>query len=148
MKARRTSAGRSGRRQGGRAAAPAAPRPRRRGAAPPTSPPAQAPAGAAADLGLEAFQSQIERLYGPRDAARGLPTTFMWFAEEVGELSRALRRTDRSNLVQEFSDTLAWLVTLASLAGVRMAEAAQRYLGGCPRCAATPCACKRRTSKT
>ena len=41
--------------------------------------------------GLRAFQEHIEAVYGERDAARGLPSTFMWFTEEVGELARAIR---------------------------------------------------------
>jgi NTP pyrophosphatase (non-canonical NTP hydrolase) len=90
---------------------------------------------------LRDFQRQIEALYGERDRARGLATTFMWFTEEVGELSRALRRTDRANLAEEFADTLAWLATLASIAGIDLAQAANKYLSGCPRCRATPCTC-------
>lgn len=90
---------------------------------------------------LEGFQEQIEALYGSRDRERGLATTFMWFVEEVGELSRALRRKGRTNLEEEFADVLAWLATLASMAGIDMAEAANKYLHGCPRCHATPCRC-------
>jgi len=90
---------------------------------------------------LADFQQQIEALYGSRDRERGLATTFMWFVEEVGELSRALRRSDRENLEEEFADVLAWLVTLASMAGIDMARAANKYLHGCPRCHATPCRC-------
>lgn len=103
------------------------------------------PRGPSGDVGLGAFQRQIEALYGRRDRARGLAETFMWFTEEVGELSRALRSTERSGLSEEFADVLAWLVTLASMAGVRMPQAARRYTAGCPRCFATPCACRRRT---
>jgi NTP pyrophosphatase (non-canonical NTP hydrolase) len=45
--------------------------------------------------------------------------------------------------VTEFSDVLAWLASLADLTGVDLAEAAQRYAGGCPRCDAMPCRCDR-----
>lgn len=91
---------------------------------------------------LEAFQRQIETLYGDRDRARGLERTFLWFVEEVGELARALKRgDDRENLEVEFSDVLAWLTTLASLADVEMGAVAGRYLPGCPRCGERPCAC-------
>ena len=86
-------------------------------------------------------------MYGARDRERGLAGTFMWFAEEVGELSRALRGRDRTNLAEEFADVLAWLVTLASIAGVDMASAARKYERGCPRCRATPCACVHRTKR-
>jgi NTP pyrophosphatase (non-canonical NTP hydrolase) len=66
----------------------------------------------------------------------------MWFAEEVGELSRALRRKDDAELKGEFADVLAWLSTLASIAGVDLeAAAAAKYGQGCPRCKRTPCAC-------
>jgi NTP pyrophosphatase (non-canonical NTP hydrolase) len=41
----------------------------------------------------------------------------------------------------EFSDVLAWLVSLADLTGVDLAEAAERYAQGCPKCAGTPCTC-------
>jgi NTP pyrophosphatase (non-canonical NTP hydrolase) len=88
------------------------------------------------------FQRLIEDIYGAKDSSRGTAGTFMWFAEEVGELSRALRRGDRTELEGEFADVFAWLVTLASMHGVELEKVARRkYVDGCPRCAATPCAC-------
>jgi len=90
---------------------------------------------------LRGFQAVIDRLYGERDRKRGLDGTFVWFVEEVGELARALKGTDPVNLREEFADVLAWLTTLASLAGVDMAEAAGRYGEGCPRCHESPCGC-------
>lgn len=91
---------------------------------------------------VKEFQELIERIYGEKDSARGTAGTFMWFSEEVGELSRALRRGDREELEEEFADVLAWLSTLASMHGVDLeAVSAKKYEGGCPRCHATPCAC-------
>ena len=88
------------------------------------------------------FQRLIEDIYYEKDAARGLAGTHMWFAEEVGELTRALRRGRREELEGEFADVLAWLSTLASLAGVDLERAAAaKYAEGCPRCASTPCRC-------
>ena len=93
-------------------------------------------------MSIDEFQRLIERIYGAKDSARGTAGTFMWFSEEVGELSRALRRGDRGELEGEFADVLAWLCTLASMHGVDMAAvAAAKYGRGCPRCAAVPCAC-------
>jgi NTP pyrophosphatase (non-canonical NTP hydrolase) len=92
---------------------------------------------------LAAFQRLIERIYGERDRARGLTSTFMWFTEEVGELARALRGGERAALAEEFADVLAWLATLASIAGVDLEAAARRYAQGCPRCRGIPCACVR-----
>ncbi len=93
--------------------------------------------------GLAAFQANIDAVYGAKDAARGVPETYMWFVEEVGELGRAIRKGERENLREEVSDVLAWLTTLASLTGIDLEDAAARYSAGCPRCTATPCACSR-----
>ncbi|MBI3820870.1 MAG: nucleotide pyrophosphohydrolase [Planctomycetes bacterium] len=96
---------------------------------------------------IHEFQQLIERTYGARDRERGLAGTHMWFSEEVGELARALRRDrgdikDRQALEAEFADVLAWLSTLASIAGVDLEKAAlDKYQKGCPRCGAIPCNC-------
>jgi len=95
---------------------------------------------------LRELQEQIRRTYFDRDAARGLERTFLWFVEEVGELARLLK-TDRRDLYAlqvEFSDVLAWLLSVANLAGVDIEEAAQRYVSGCPKCGASPCQCPMR----
>ena len=91
---------------------------------------------------LKEFQELIEAIYYEKDAARGLAGTHMWFCEEVGELTRALRRGHQDELEGEFADVLAWLSTLASIAGIDLEAAARKKYGeGCPRCFATPCTC-------
>ncbi len=91
---------------------------------------------------ITAFQKLIEQLYLDRDSARGLEGTHMWFCEEVGELTRALRRGHQEELEGEFADVLAWLSTLASMSGIDLEAAAmKKYAKGCPRCESTPCAC-------
>jgi NTP pyrophosphatase (non-canonical NTP hydrolase) len=92
---------------------------------------------------ISEFQRVIDATYGEKDRNRGVEATFLWFSEEVGELARALNgRTSRENLELELADTLAWLTTLASIAGVDLESvAAARYAKGCPRCAAMPCGC-------
>lgn len=88
------------------------------------------------------FQKLIEKIYFERDSARGLAGTHMWFCEEVGELTRALRRGQEEELEGEFADVFAWLSTLASIAGIDLTAAVQKKYGaGCPRCSSTPCAC-------
>lgn len=87
------------------------------------------------------LQRRLRALYEARDRDRGRDATFLWFVEEVGELSRALRRGERGNLEEEFSDALAWLVSVATLCGVDMEKAAARFARGCPRCGKTPCGC-------
>ncbi len=87
------------------------------------------------------FQRWMEERYGSRDAKRGLDRTFAWFVEEVGELSRALRRGTDEDRAREFSDVFAWLVSIANLAGIDLQDAVSRYAAGCPKCAAVPCEC-------
>jgi NTP pyrophosphatase (non-canonical NTP hydrolase) len=77
------------------------------------------------------FQKLIRERYYATDSARGAPATFLWFAEEVGELAHAIghhQRGDRSeddhlNLQEEFADVLAWLTTLANILDVDLTEA-------------------------
>ena len=91
---------------------------------------------------ISEFQKLIEDIYFDKDSQRGLMGTFAWFVEEVGELSRELRSGgDANELRDEFADVLAWLSTLASLAGVDLEEAAEKYSRGCPKCHRIPCVC-------
>jgi len=88
------------------------------------------------------FQQLIERIYFAKDNGRGAEATFMWLVEEIGELSRALRRKSKEELEGEFADCAAWLSTLASIAGVDLEAAVQQKYGqGCPKCHQTPCQC-------
>ena len=91
---------------------------------------------------IQEFQRLIEKTYFEKDSKRGLERTFLWFTEEVGELARALRRSDRKNLDEEFADVFAWLSTLASMKGVELHKAVEKYARGCPQCGAIPCRCK------
>ncbi len=94
-------------------------------------------------MDLATFQATIRATYGERDRERGLDATFGWFVEEVGELSRAIRRQGHEERVHEFSDVLAWLVSLADQCDVDLATAGERYADGCPRCHELPCTCTR-----
>ena len=92
---------------------------------------------------IQKFQQQIEAIYFKKDAKRGLPLTFTWFVEEVGELAKEIRKEqhDIDRLREEFADVFAWLSTLASLLGISLEDAAEIYAEGCPKCNATPCEC-------
>ena len=93
-------------------------------------------------LTLGQLQQRIREQFGAKDARRGVEGTFMWFMEEVGELAAALRGGDPHEQAGEFADVLAWLATLANIAGVDLDEAmARKYGAGCPGCGRTPCAC-------
>ncbi|MBC7252684.1 MAG: nucleotide pyrophosphohydrolase [Actinobacteria bacterium] len=87
------------------------------------------------------FQELLGRTFLDRDRRRGLPETFAWLVEEMGELSRALRSGDRDSLDEEFADVLAWLASLANLCDIDLQESAGKYAHGCPRCGSIPCSC-------
>ena len=80
---------------------------------------------------LDDLQHLIRERYHATDSARGVPGTFLWFSEEVGELAEAFARRERGdgsreNLEEEFADVLAWLTTLANICDVNLAEAMHR----------------------
>jgi NTP pyrophosphatase (non-canonical NTP hydrolase) len=79
---------------------------------------------------IHEFQALIARKYKERDLERGVPRTFMWFMEEVGELATALAQgDDRANLEEEFADVFAWLCTLANITDVDIEKVCAKYTG-------------------
>jgi NTP pyrophosphatase (non-canonical NTP hydrolase) len=92
-------------------------------------------------MDLADLQAVIERTFGDRDRARGVPASVAWLAEEVGELAQAVRKGSPEQQRHEFADVLAWVATLANQMGIDLTEAVDRYAAGCPRCAASPCSC-------
>jgi len=96
----------------------------------------------AGGLTIAELQRRIFALYGAKDEARGDAGTFLWLAEEFGELASALRSGTAEELALEMADVLAWLATLANVRGVDLQAAVLRkYGGGCPGCGAVPCRC-------
>jgi NTP pyrophosphatase (non-canonical NTP hydrolase) len=93
---------------------------------------------------LAEFQRVLRETYLERDDARGVDGTFRWLVEEVGELARTLRHDDPAARAHEAGDVLAWLASVANLAGIDLDQAAARYANGCPRCGRLPCACEPR----
>ena len=78
-------------------------------------------------MDIRQFQSLIAERYEKRDRQRGIPTTFMWFVEEVGELATALASNDKDNKEEEFADVFAWLCTLANISDVDIEKACEKY---------------------
>ena len=109
------------------------------------------------NVSIKAFQKLIREMYFEKDKARGVPPTFMWLMEEVGELASALQETTdeeakrvsaeemakrRANLKAEFADVLAWLATIANVVDVDLSSAiSEKYGSGCPGCSAFICVC-------
>jgi NTP pyrophosphatase (non-canonical NTP hydrolase) len=93
-------------------------------------------------LSLAQLQQLIRETYDAKDRRRGVEGTFMWFMEEVGELAAALRSGTAQEQSLEFADVLAWLATLANIAGIDLEAAVQsKYGDGCPGCRQSPCVC-------
>lgn len=106
---------------------------------------------------IQAFQALIREMYIDKDQARGVPATFMWLVEEIGELASALSETTpaeadrippeemekrRANLKEEFADVLAWLTTIANVVDVDLGSAiSEKYGSGCPGCQKFVCVC-------
>lgn len=94
------------------------------------------------DFSLADFQSLIDRMYSQKDEQRGIDGTFMWLMEEVGELAAELRGDDKAATAKEFADVLAWLVTIANVAGIDLQAAVlEKYGRGCPGCGEMVCVC-------
>jgi NTP pyrophosphatase (non-canonical NTP hydrolase) len=79
---------------------------------------------------ISEFQRLIAQKYKKRDRERGIPATFMWFIEEVGELATALANGDQANKKEEFADVFAWLCTLANISDVDLEKACTKYTDG------------------
>lgn len=93
-------------------------------------------------LTLAELQTLIATMYSRKDETRGVDGTFMWLMEEVGELAAALRHGSREELAAEFADVLAWLATIANVAGIDLTDAVQaKYGAGCPGCGSRVCHC-------
>jgi NTP pyrophosphatase (non-canonical NTP hydrolase) len=94
------------------------------------------------EVSLADLQTLIRKMYFDKDQARGVEGTFLWLMEEVGELATALRMGTHEERLEEFADVLAWLATIANVAGVDLSEAIHRKYGtGCPGCGQMVCVC-------
>src|SRR5205814_7717877 len=100
------------------------------------------PSRGSPSLSLSDLQSLIRTMYSSKDKARGIDGTFMWLMEEVGELAAALREGSPDELAREFADVLAWLATIANVAGVDLEQAViAKYGRRCAGCGQFVCQC-------
>ena len=91
---------------------------------------------------VRAFQDLIRDIYFQRDQRRGGDKTFLWFLEEVGELTRAYRRGEGEKIGGEMADVIAWLVSMANLLNIDVeSELKKKYPKVCPLCFSSPCHC-------
>jgi len=107
-----------------------------------TSSDSSSPQANSDDVGFRQLQKLIREMYYEKDESRGIEGTFMWLMEEVGELSSALRGGTHQERKEEFADVIAWLATIANVAGIDLAEALnEKYGSGCPGCGKFVCTC-------
>lgn len=91
---------------------------------------------------IREFQDSIRQIYLTRDAKRGPDRTFLWFLEEVGELTRSYRRAEKGNIGREMADVIAWLASMANLLDVDLEEElTKKYPRTCSLCRSNPCVC-------
>ncbi len=86
---------------------------------------------------IRGLQDLIRDRYFATDSARGTAGTFLYLAEEFGELATALAANnrpkrpptpeERANLEEEFADVLAWLATLANINNVDLDTCLAKY---------------------
>jgi NTP pyrophosphatase (non-canonical NTP hydrolase) len=92
-------------------------------------------------MDLEKFQKIIKDTYFEKDNKRGIWPTFGWLVEEVGELSKDIKKGDKEAQAYELGDVFAWLVSLANLLKIDVSKAIEKYKDGCPKCKKIPCSC-------
>ena len=86
------------------------------------------------------FQRRLAEIYLEKDSERGLDGTFMYLVSEVGELAEALRE-EHEDVDKEFADVLAWLLSVANIAGVDVQKCMEHHYFVCPDCEQNPCKC-------
>ncbi|MGQ0535792.1 MAG: MazG nucleotide pyrophosphohydrolase domain-containing protein [Methanobacteriota archaeon] len=88
------------------------------------------------------FQTLIRDLYFERDRDRGVVGTYLWLADETGDLSTAIRRKKKERVEEELADVMSWAASLANLYGIDLEKAlAKKFESACPACHERPCAC-------
>jgi NTP pyrophosphatase (non-canonical NTP hydrolase) len=98
---------------------------------------------------IRAFQQLIRDIYFQKDSQRGLNGTFLWFVEEVGELSEAVGNFKRNkladskdNIAKELADIFAWGASIANIIDIDLEEAIRaKYPNRCLKCSSRPCKC-------
>jgi NTP pyrophosphatase (non-canonical NTP hydrolase) len=92
-------------------------------------------------MDISAAQDLIVKAYGAKDQQRGVPGTYMYLVEEIGELATALREETKEQRASELADVLAWTFSIAGLEGIDLESAfCEKYLV-CRGCGKDICEC-------
>ena len=103
-----------------------------------------ATASIASRMTLGELQQLIRDTFGAKDGRRGdcrARSCGSW-RKSANWPPRFVAMTPEEATATEFADVLAWLATLANIAGVDLEEAVRaKYGAGCPECHRMPCVC-------
>ncbi len=84
-------------------------------------------------------------LYGWQNERIMLIQTAAHLAEEVGEVSKALRHKDRAKLCEEMADVASWIFGLATRLNLDLETIVwECYPYECEKCHHTECRCKQK----
>ena len=86
---------------------------------------------------LHEWQVLFNELYREKNEREGLRGVDIWLhvMEEAGEVAKALRKEDYSQLSKDLPDVFAWLCTFANFQNIDLEEAIwNRFPGRCPYC--------------
>lgn len=104
---------------------------------------------------ISEFQELMKKLYFEKDDKRGISGTFMWFIEEIGELSEILRHyiaekdeakriAIKTSVGEEMADIIAWISSIANLLDLDLQKALfDKYPDRCRKCNGNPCKCEK-----
>ena len=102
---------------------------------------------------IKTFQKLMKDLYYHQDKERGINGTFLWFVEEVGEFSEAIRKYQlrkdendipilKNHIAEEMADIIAWISSIANLMDIDIQTSLySKYPNKCPKCNKNPCNC-------
>ncbi|MFO8020284.1 MAG: MazG nucleotide pyrophosphohydrolase domain-containing protein [Promethearchaeia archaeon] len=95
---------------------------------------------------ISEFQELMKTLYFESDTSRGIPETYMWLVEEMGELSEAINNDfGKEKISEELADIIAWTCSLANLFDIDLEEALfEKYPNKCLKCGSNPCVCHKK----
>ncbi len=95
------------------------------------------------DVSLRDFQRLIHKMYFRKGCCSGSRRDISMADGRIGRARYGpAERDDMENLHEEFADVIAWLTTIANVAGVDLCAALEKKYGrGCPGCHRFECEC-------
>ena len=93
-----------------------------------------------AGMTLNELQELVGKLYGNRDAGRGIDATVAALDDRIHRISE-LADAELNDKAKTMAAVLVEVTSIANQAGVDLNEALRYYVHGCPECGHNPCDC-------